>query len=120
MNRCREVQSRISDYIEGNIPPEELEEFLSHIESCEECREELNIYYTIYLGLLQLDHEEKDIKELNDLDGALAEELYQSELQVKRRHFFQGLRYVIYTVAFWCILLSVLLEARILFDAGIL
>ena len=48
MNRCMEIQSQITDYIEGNLAPDKLEEFISHINSCEECREELNIYYTLY------------------------------------------------------------------------
>ena len=120
MNQCMEIQARIPDYIEGNLSTDELEEFITHIESCDECKEELNIYYTIYLGLLQLDHEDRDIKELNDLDGALAEELCQSELFIRRRHFWQGFRYVIYTTAFWCVVVSVLFELRLLCDAGIL
>ena len=120
MNRCMEIQAQITDYIDGTMTPDRLEGFVGHIHSCEECREELNIYYTLYLGILQLEHEEEEVKELYDLDGALAEELYHSECQIRRRHFFQGLRYVIYTTAFWCIVLAALLQLRIFADMGMI
>ncbi len=120
MTRCMEVQAQITDYIDGKLPTEELEAFVSHINECEECREELNIYYTIYVGLSQLEHDDQEINELYDLDGALEEELYQSELLIKKRHFFQGFRYVVYTVAFWCIMLAVFLQLRLFADMGIL
>lgn len=120
MTKCMEIQAQITDYIDGNLPPDKLEEFIKHINECEECREELNIYYTLYVGLLQLEHDDEEIKELYDLDGALEEELYHSELLIKKRHFLQGCRYVLYTVAFWCILLAVLLQLRLFSDIGIL
>ncbi len=119
MTECVEIQSWISDYIDGSLPPDKLERFVRHVETCGECKEELNIYYTLYLGILQLEREE-EVKELRDLDGALEDELYHSQIQIKRSHFLQGLRYVIYTTAFWCILLAVLLQLRLFADMGIL
>ena len=120
MDECVKIQTKIKDYIEGNLTPDELEEFVGHVNTCDECREELNIYYTLYLGLLQLDHDGEDVKELYDLDGALEEELYQSELLIRRRHFFRDFRYAVYTAAFWCIVAAVLLQIRIFLDLGIL
>ena len=46
---CVKIQTKIKDYIEGNLTPDELEEFVGHVNTCDECREELNIYYTLYL-----------------------------------------------------------------------
>ena len=43
MNRCMEIQAQITDYIDGSLPPDKLEGFITHIQSCEECREELNL-----------------------------------------------------------------------------
>lgn len=119
MTECMEIQAQITDYIEGNLSPDQLEKFVAHVNECEECREELDIYYTLYLGILQLEHDEEEIKELYDLDGALEEELYHSELLIRRCHFFQDVRYVIYTVAFWCIVAAVLLQLRLFADLGI-
>ena len=120
MNRCMEIQAQITDYIDGSLPPDELEGFITHLNSCEECREELNIYYTLYLGILQLEHEDEEVKELYDLDGALADELEHSERLIRRRHFLQGLRYVIYTTAFWCTFAAVLFQLRIFSDLGVI
>ena len=119
MTECMAVQAQISDYIDGSLPAEHMERFVHHVEHCMECREELKIYYTLYLGILQLDREE-EVKELSDLDGALEEELEHSENQIHRRRFVQSIRYAIYTTAFWCVVTAVLLQLRMFADLGIL
>ena len=45
-----ETAQQISDYIDGSLPAEHMERFVHHVEHCMECREELKIYYTLYLG----------------------------------------------------------------------
>lgn len=52
---CLEAQSKIIAYIEYNLEKDEKQEFLKHIQCCEECREELVIYYTMIEGMRQLD-----------------------------------------------------------------
>ena len=54
---CREAERLVMPYINGSITDEELKEFLKHIETCEECREELEIYFTVDVGIRQLDQE---------------------------------------------------------------
>ena len=44
---CREAERLVMPYINGSITDGELKEFLKHIETCEECREELEIYFTV-------------------------------------------------------------------------
>ena len=44
---CREAERLVMPYINGSITDDELEEFLKHIDQCEECREELEIYFTV-------------------------------------------------------------------------
>ena len=44
---CKEAERLVMPYINGSITDEELKEFLKHIETCEECREELEIYFTV-------------------------------------------------------------------------
>lgn len=49
---CELFQKRIRDFIWDKIEySEDLEEFLLHAKQCDECREELELYYTIYRGL---------------------------------------------------------------------
>ena len=51
---CREAERLVMPYINGSITDGELKEFLKHIETCEECREELEIYFTVDVGIRQL------------------------------------------------------------------
>ena len=67
---CLEAQSKIMAFIEDKLPDDELREFIKHVKTCENCSEELEIYYTLIVGMRQLD-ENKNLstnfkKELND------------------------------------------------------
>lgn len=89
MTECMAVQAQISDYIDGSLPAERMEQFVHHVEHCRECREELKIYYTLYLGILQLDREE-EVKELSDLDGALEESWSIRRIRSTAAGFFRA------------------------------
>ena len=66
------------------LTDKELETFLDHIYGCSACHEELEIYYTLYAGLAQLDGE----NEGQDMHNLLEEALYASEERVKGRKLF--------------------------------
>ena len=74
---CLEAQSKIMAFIEGKLPDDELREFIKHVKNCENCSEELEIYYTLIVGMKELDNEENlstDFKKeldnkLNELSG---------------------------------------------------
>ena len=40
---CREAERLVMPYINGELTDAELAEFLKHIDTCEDCREELEI-----------------------------------------------------------------------------
>ena len=42
---CVEAQKRMRSFLDGTLPDNELEEYTAHVESCSDCREELEIYY---------------------------------------------------------------------------
>lgn len=72
---CLEAQSKIIAYIEKNIERTDKLEFLKHVKSCKDCREELHIYYTMIEGMRQLDDNEvlskdfsKDLEDRMDRD----------------------------------------------------
>ena len=44
---CLETQKRIRAFLDGTLPDPEMEAFLSHMDTCKDCREELEIYYTV-------------------------------------------------------------------------
>ena len=50
---CKEAESLVMPYIKNELTDEELFEFLEHIEHCPECREQLEIYFTVDVGIRQ-------------------------------------------------------------------
>ena len=54
---CSEAQSYITPFINDKLDSKQIEEFLIHIEKCEDCKEELEVYYTLLTGMKQLEEE---------------------------------------------------------------
>lgn len=54
---CKQVQKRIIDFINDDMNAKELGDFLDHLECCEECREEYDVYYTLIMGMRILDND---------------------------------------------------------------
>ncbi len=52
---CLEAQSNIMAFIEGKLPEDQIEDFVRHMKYCPNCFEELEIYYTLIVGMKQLD-----------------------------------------------------------------
>lgn len=69
---CKEYEKLIPDFLNDNLDSVELEKFISHIESCPECMEELSIQFLITEGMLRL--EEGSNFELAKELGVLIEE----------------------------------------------
>lgn len=56
---CLEAQSIITTFIEGKLEGDKLTEFIHHMRHCPDCKEELEVYYTLMVGMKQLDNNEK-------------------------------------------------------------
>ena len=82
---CKEAEQMVMPYINKELTDKELSAFLSHIHTCQDCYEELEIYYTIYTGLAQLEDGGED----QNIHRLLEESLRVSELQIRGRKFFQ-------------------------------
>ena len=52
---CKQVQKRIIDFINDDMDVKELGTFIEHLESCDECKEEYDVYYTLIMGMRILD-----------------------------------------------------------------
>lgn len=75
---CLETQSKIVAFIEDKLPDEEVVGFIKHIRNCENCSEELEIYYTMLVGMKQLDNEEPLSADFRkDLDDKLNHAYYR-------------------------------------------
>ena len=96
---CREACAKVQDYIQNRLSPDELKPFLEHIKCCGECREEMEIYYILQMGLRQMDEDNDHY----DLAAALERKLQISEHRVRRRHAFLVFKYAAGTLAFWSV-----------------
>lgn len=73
---CLEAQSKIIAYIENNLERTSKQEFLRHVRECKDCKEELNIYYTMIEGMRQLDENDTLAANFNEaLDERMNQEL---------------------------------------------
>ena len=106
---CREAQRLVMPYIQDDLTPEELEGFLEHVESCPDCREELEIYFTVALGLRQLDEGSGSYNIKGELEAALEE----SRRQVRFRRMVKVSCYAVNTLASLGLLTTFLLQLRI-------
>lgn len=89
-------------YIEGRLGNKELRRFVNHIEECKDCREELETYYIVYKGLMQLD--EKEELPMNIIE-ALNEDFAVSKQHLKNMSLF----YVLSEVTKWLVNISCIL-----------
>lgn len=83
---CLEAQSQIIAYIEDNLDKDKKIEFLKHVKGCDDCKEELDIYYTMIEGMHRMDNNlpvSVDFK--SELSNRMERELKQSR---KKKEFF--------------------------------
>lgn len=82
---CKEATQLVIPYIEKQICDKDLRKFVKHIKECKECREELETYYIVYKGLMQLD--EKEELPMNIIE-ALNNDLEVSDHHLKNMFLF--------------------------------
>ena len=61
--KCEEALTKIEAYINHTLNGRELEEFLEHVTSCQECYDELETYYIISVGMRYLEEEDLHTRE---------------------------------------------------------
>lgn len=113
---CTEAERLVMPYINGSITDDELRSFLEHIDHCSECQEELEIYFTVDVGIRQLDEGTGPY----NIRGALEAELELSRQRIHTLDLLQTARYGVNTLCFWAILVVVILQLRIWGQAGFL
>ena len=79
---CLDAQTKIISYIDGGLDKETRIDFLKHIKSCEDCKEELDIYYTMIEGMRQMDSNLPISSDFSaELQRRIDKELKQSKKQ---------------------------------------
>ena len=112
---CREAQQMVMPYINHQLSDEELEAFLLHIEECPDCREELEIYFTVDYGIRQLD----DDTGAYDIPGALKKSLEQAREHVHCMRVLAVFRYIFGMLSALSLTVTLLLQLRIWWQTGI-
>ena len=93
---CLEAQSKIIAYIDYKLDKDQKTEFLKHIQCCEDCKEELNIYYTMLEGMRQLDSNMSLSKDFNEeLNHRIEHELKQNR---KKKNFLHSSVFLAITI----------------------
>ena len=96
---CKEATKMVIPYIDGQLSDKDLRRFVDHIKECPDCREELETYYIVYKGLMQLD--EKEELPMNIIE-ALNEDMAVSEQHLRNMSLF----YVLSEVTKWLVNIS--------------
>ena len=85
--QCMQATKMIPAFITGELSYKELEQFMGHLEECENCREELSIQFLVDVGLNSL-----EAGNTFDLQEELHEALEEAEGKVQLYRFLrQGL-----------------------------
>lgn len=90
---CRETESLIVPFIKSELNLEKAKIFFEHIDMCRDCREELEVYYILLIGLKQLD---EDSSGSLDLHGQFEEHLNKAKIQVEKTHLYQFPKMVLF------------------------
>ena len=81
---CKRAMELMTQFINERLDAEDVQAFLDHIDSCPECREELEVTYSLMTAMKQLD-EDTDLSDnyIEDLNQKI-ETCYLEELKRKR------------------------------------
>ncbi len=55
MMTCKDAEKLIPEFLDDDLDNQELSDFLSHIDSCPECKEELTIQFLVRVGMQRLE-----------------------------------------------------------------
>lgn len=112
---CREAESLVIPFIHYELDDETAEEFLEHIDGCADCREELEIYYTVEEGIRQLDDEIGT----SNIKGEMEADLRESRQWLYSIRIFNGIRYAADTLAVLGVAVMLILQLRLWWQGGI-
>ena len=104
-----EAQSYIMPFIEGKVPDNKQEDFVIHMKNCKTCHEELEIYYTLLVGMKKLDSQ-TEIS--TDFSTDLERELSRMSHHVRNRRSVKVSAFSVIMAAF--LLLGVAVYAGVL------
>lgn len=112
---CKDAERLVIPYIRHELDDEVVEEFLEHVDSCENCKEELEIYYTVEAGIRQLD---SDAEHYN-IKGDMEANIQSSKQRLYNLRLLKICRYAVDTLMIVSMLVMIVLQTRIWWQTGI-
>lgn len=106
---CVEAEKMVVPYMKDELSPTELEDFLDHIKTCDNCREELEIHYMVDVGLKKLDEADGTY----DIVGDLKRKVAESYRTLRHISIFQITTYAVTTLGGMALVVMILLQLRI-------
>lgn len=113
---CVEAEKMVVPYMKDELSPTELEDFLNHIKTCDNCREELEIHYMVDVGLKKLDEADGTY----DIVGDLKRKVAESYRTLRHISIFQITTYAVTTLGGMALVVMILLQLRIWKTMGLL
>lgn len=101
---CIEARRMVTPFVKKELSDKEMEQFLKHIESCSDCMDELDIYFTMYRALDSLDssaHYEFNFKKM------LENDIRSAKHGIVRRKVLRNIRWFLLILAEACLMFSV-------------
>lgn len=100
---CKEFERLIPDFISDKLDYQSLKRFNSHMEYCENCREELTIQFLVTEGVQRLED-----GSAFDLQGELCQHMEEANKRVKRHDIFMWVGLILETAAVGLLVRSIL------------
>ncbi|MCD7735683.1 MAG: zf-HC2 domain-containing protein [Lachnospiraceae bacterium] len=107
--KCNEARHMVVPFVKKELSERDMEAFLDHVESCEDCMDELDIYFVVYNALNAMDsgtHHEYDFKKM------LAEEIRMSRRAILKRKISKAARAVLLILAELLLIFSAVTGVR--------
>ena len=80
---CRTAEGMVSSYIKHDLPLNELEEFLDHVQNCSSCYDELETYFIVHEVTQQLDDDSSD--SVLDFKKLLEQDIRKSRRYIRKK-----------------------------------
>ena len=96
---CRTAEGMVNRYISHDLPVDEMEEFLDHIQNCSSCYDELETYFIVHEAIQQLD--ETEDSSVLDFRKLLDQDIRKSRRYIRKKrwfHFLTGLLLAVFAI----------------------
>ncbi|MCC8136843.1 MAG: zf-HC2 domain-containing protein [Clostridiales bacterium] len=107
--KCNEARRMVVPFVKKELSERDTERFLAHAETCPDCMDELDIYFTVYHALDAMDSGERheyDFKKMLD------EEIRTSRRAIRKRKVLNAARFVLLFAAELMLILCIFVGVR--------